>query len=182
MPNGQGIYTESRYFDINVEHINYYTVESLARLIGKSGLEIISIGEILDGFHIGVYVRKKERKNTFMEEKNRDVSHLMDYIEKYHRIALWGAGIKGRTYVQLLQDSDISSIQYIFDSNKAISGCYMGNCNVPIQYPDKEKILQCDLIIVTALEYYKEIRKQLETEYDFRGTIISVGEMRDGSL
>ena len=33
VPHGQGIYKESRYFDINVEHINYFTIQSLTSFI-----------------------------------------------------------------------------------------------------------------------------------------------------
>lgn len=182
VPNGQSIYKENRYFDINVEHINYYTIESLTRLIEKSGLEIISIGEILNGFHIGAYVRKKARRISFMEEKNADIRSLANYIEKYNNVALWGAGIKGRTYVQLIKAMDAEKICYIFDSNKAISGYYIGNCNIPVEYPEQEKVERCDLIIVTALEYYYDIKRMLETDLKFKGKILSIEEMRNNGL
>lgn len=60
VPNGQKIYDNSNYYDVFCEHLNYYSTSSLVRMAHLAGFEIISIGEIQNRNHLGMYVRKKE--------------------------------------------------------------------------------------------------------------------------
>lgn len=177
IPNGQGIWQERRYYDICVETINYFTVGSLVKLISATDLEIISISEVLDGYHLAVYVRKRKRTGSLGDKKRYDAERLKYLLAKYDNVAIWGGGIKGRTYVQLLEKTGYNHVKYIFDSNEIMAGYYMGNCNIPIEIPTENKISQCDLVIVTALEYYEEIKATLREKFHYQGKVVSVLEL-----
>ena len=99
------------------------------------------------------------------------------WLAQYNSVAIWGGGVKGRTYIQLLEKNGSDHVKYIFDSNKIMTGYYMGNCNIPIEVPTEEKLDQCDLVIVTALEYYKEIKDILWNKYHFQGKVVSIKEL-----
>lgn len=177
IPNGQRIWQERSYYDIYVENINYFTVESLVKLINTTDLEIISIGEVLDGYHLAVYVRKRKRTGSFGDRKRYDADRLKYWLAQYDNVAIWGGGIKGRTFVQLLEKTGYNHVKHIFDSNEIMVGYYMGNCNIPIEVPTEDNLAQCDLVIVTALEYYGEIKNALREKYHYQGKVVSIKEL-----
>ena len=177
VPNGQGIWREKRYYDIYVEHINYFTIGSLVSLINTTNLEIISVGEVLAGYHLAAYVRKRKCNDSFSSKKEEDTVKLKHWLARYGSVAIWGSGNKGRTYIQLLKESDSDHVKYVFDSNETVAGYYMGNCNIPIEAPTEDKLSQCDLIIVTALEYYDEIKLFLQKKFHYQGQVVSIQEL-----
>lgn len=140
-------------------------------------MEIISVGEVLDGYHLAAYVRKRECDSSFSSKKKKDANKLKNRLEQYSNVAIWGSGIKGRTYIQLLKEAESNHVKYVFDSNGAVSGYFMGNCNIPIEVPTEDKLSQCDLVIVTALEYYGEIKSLLRETFHYQGQVVSVQEL-----
>ena len=49
--------------------------------------------------------------------------------------------------------------------------CYIGDCVMPIEKPNIDKINENDLIIITAVEYKKEITDELKNIYNYKGNI-----------
>lgn len=99
------------------------------------------------------------------------------WLAKYSNVAIWGSGIKGRTYIQLLKESESNHVKYVFDSSESVAGYYMENCNILIEVPAEDKLSRCDLVIVTALEYYKGIKSLLRKKFHYQGKIVSVQEL-----
>lgn len=177
VPNGHAVYADSRYFDVYMEHINYFSTNSLARILTKCGFSIISIREIFDGSHIAAYVRKEKNRIEFEKHKENDIKKLQSILPKYKSVSVWGAGIKGRSYIQNVIVPEEEHIKHIFDNNSALNGLYIGDCRIPVELPTKEAVNQNDLMIITALEYKNEIIRSLREQYKFCGEIIDIGEI-----
>lgn len=176
VPNGQAVYGKGEYYNVYVEHINYFSTVSLGRLCSGAGFEILSLGEILDGSHIAVMVRKPLKRESFGSRKKRDRKRLLEYLTQFKAVSIWGAGIKGRAYAQNLRDMDTHSLRYIFDKNAALRECYMDGCEIRIEDPSADKILENDAILISATEYKKEIIRELREKYHYEGVITCIDE------
>ncbi len=174
VPNGQKVINEDRYYDIFPEHVNYYTVLSLTTLLVKAGFEIIKIGEEFDGNFIAAYVRKGKTYKGFVKKIDYHKECMKRITEQYHDIAVWGAGTKARSFILLMKENPP---KYIFDSNPLIQGGFLCNSNVKIEKPDKEKVNECEAVIIFAISYKTEIEGTLRNEYGFKGKIISMDEI-----
>lgn len=177
IPNGQRIYNENQYYNIFLEHINYFSINSITKLIGDAGLEIISAQEILNGNHIGVYFRKNVNALSLKEKKEKDMMVLSLIANKYNKIAIWGAGIKGRVYGAILENIFSNKIMYIFDNMELYNNQYICNCKARITTPSLEKVSECEVIIITAIEYKIDIVSELQNKFFYAGTIVCIDEL-----
>lgn len=160
------------YYDIFQEHINYWTVISFANLLSRSGFEVLSIGKVLDGNHIAAYARKEEVKVSFEQRLNRDVNLIKEWSEKGLKIGIYGAGIKGRIFVKNI--IDYSNVVHIFDADEQLENLYLANCPLKIEKPTEETIGDCDTIIITAIQFKKEIENSLREKYNFKGMVDTI--------
>lgn len=174
VPNGQKIINENRYYDIFPEHVNYYTVLSLSTLLVNAGFEIIKIGESFNGNFLTAYVRKGEIHVGFTKMREKYMEYIDHITSQYQKIAVWGAGTKSRSFISLMKDHQP---KYVFDSNSVFYRGYLCNSNVQVSQPDKEKINECEVVIIFAISYKNEIKEILRKEYGFQGKIISMDNL-----
>jgi len=174
VPNGQKIMGQNQYYDVFPEHINYYSVKSFSMLLYNAGFEIIRIGEEFNANFISAYVRKRIWHVKFQQKIESDRCKIKELISNYEHVAVWGAGTKARSFMNLLESTE--NIRHIFDRNPNIQGYYLCNSSVPIEKPTKENVNENDLILIFALQYKNEILKSLQTEYQFQGTIFCMDE------
>lgn len=78
--------------------------------------------------------------------------------------------MKSHHFVTLLDDK--RNINYIFDTSITKSGKFINKLDIPIKLPDNEAINYCDVIVIFASGYNKEIIETLEKKYNFSGDII----------
>lgn len=174
VPNGQRIYNNSNFYNVYCEHINYYTPSSLAKMAYAAGLEIISIGETGNGNHLEMYVRKNQVHIGFEEAKKLSYQRIKTALSNHKVISIWGSGVKGKVFLQLLNEKEQKAIRYLFDNNQYVQGCYRENCILPISKPESKKINENDMIIITAVEYKNEITCELRKKYNYKGDIIYI--------
>lgn len=164
-------YKQGEYYGLFAEHINYWTVNSVARLMDICGFEIIKVAEVLDGNHIACFARKRGKEITFEDRFEKDAKML----DGQQNIGIWGAGIKGRIFLKQL-DPDYNII-HLFDGDETLKGLYVQNFALSIEVPTLKTVNECDLIIVTAIQYKKEIIEVLRNKYKYDGTIKCIGEL-----
>lgn len=137
---------------------------------------VINIGMCLVSIGIGVLIRSKLAQNkTNYWQKSADKYHklfimmnhwvnckqdnksISNYLKEngYKDIAIYGVGCVGETLVEELKDSDIH-IAYGIDRSANVI-----HTNIDVYTLDED--LTCvDAIVVTAVTYYDEIKKELE--------------------
>lgn len=178
VPNGDLIHRAGNFYDITMEHINYYSITGLAKLLAEAGFRILSIGEEAGGAHIGAYVVKSgDRVCCFEQRVSNTIKYIRTLKNSYKSIAVWGAGMKGRAFLKQFADELGEQLIHIFDSNKALTGMYIANCRIPIEAPDAERLAEAEAIVLTAMEYSGEIRRDLREKYAYRGKIVAISEM-----
>lgn len=178
VPNGELIHRSSNFYDISIEHTNYYSVRSLTKLLSEAGFRILSVGEEAGGAHIGAYVKKSgDRICSFDERMNNTLRYIRTLKQDYKTIAVWGAGMKGKAFLKQYAQEMGQKLVHIFDSNKGLEGMYIANCMIPIEAPDKEKLAEVEVVVLTAMEYYEEIKQDLREKYAYRGKMVAISEM-----
>lgn len=172
VPNGSKILEEQSYYDIFPEHVNYFTEKSMMELAYRNGLKLIHLEEEFGrGFHLTVFLRKPYKKALFSEKKNLDIENLNAVLRNAKSTGIWGVGVRARNIISLIDKDSISKVKYLFDRNVAIEGKMIPNIDIPICKPIKEKVEECDLIIITSIEYCNEIISTLKEEYHYSGKI-----------
>ena len=136
---------------------------------------------------IAQIVYKGERefyKEIFKRDAELNIRYTKDIVvmfEKFSdkKIAIWGAGNKGKAFINANHKGVNSKISCIIDKKASLAGKNI--CNIPIVMPeicyDKEKI---DIIIVMNHRYVKSVKEEMcDTVIeiiDFEGTLLFMEE------
>ena len=150
--------------DIFYEHCNYFTIDTLKMFFKKSvaghffnGQYIYLIADLAD-------VKENVEKREFVKYDLKFKDKLKTYDEILRNsasIAIWGAGAKGSTFVNLL-DKDCSRVKYVVDINPKKQGQFTGGTGHPIYSPE---ILNTDPVsemIIMNTNYAGEIEAILK--------------------
>ena len=174
VPNGYRIYAEGRYSDVYAEHINYWSINSLTKILGECGFVIHDVQEIFSGHHIAAFFTKPQKSLPYEARNKWDKEMIREMFNRYERVSVWGAGIKGRIFIKgMLHNMPIA---HVYDSAGALEGLYAMNCPVPIELPTKDSVCSNDAILITATEYKNEIISTLRDGYGFCGTIAAIDD------
>ena len=96
--------------------------------------------------------RYKEKKAIW---KNK-IEHLSNAGK---RVALWGAGSKGVTFLNMLNFNKL--IRYVVDINPRKQGMYVGGTGQEIVPPEFLREYQPDVLIIMNVIYDEEIQQQV---------------------
>lgn len=193
------IQEELHYDSIYHEHLCYFTVKTLERLLNDYGLFVFDIIESpISGGSIIVYARKKkiresdEVKKYRIQEANartNDLEKWQDFATRAyaHRdkfIALlreakrsgdvvvgWGAPARSST---LLNFCGITSdtISYIADKNPLKQGKFTAGSHIPIESPEKVLSKNPAVVVILAWNFGDEIIEALKRQFHFTGSYI----------
>lgn len=167
VPNGQRAFSNGIYFDIYPQHLHYYTLLSLCKLVTDAGFDVLSLQETENRNYIEIYVKKPEKKYGFCERAENDTEFITNKIKEHNVTAVWGASYAARSYMRFLPE-----VHYIFDVSASKIGGFIVGSTVKIGYPEKKQVESCDLIIIMANEYTKEIEKSIHENYKYNGEIV----------
>lgn len=169
VPNGQRIMEQRLFYNLCTDHIQYFSVTSLAELARKAGLTIIAVQESADPNLLELYVRKsKKQLLNFTAKREQALTGLLGQIHSDERIAAWGAGAESICFIAMLQNR--IPLQCIFDSDLAKHGHTIAN--IPIVQATRDRINDFDYIILFANAHYKQIAAQL-LELGYNGQLLT---------
>lgn len=147
--------------DIFYEHCNYFTTESISQLF-----EECNVVPLFNEQYIGIVANLSQVKKEIKPVQNIEVHNfnfldkLNEYknsLDKINNIAIWGAGAKGSTFLNLL-DKNSNKIKCVFDIHPKKQNMYIGGTGHQILKPPPFEI---DNIIVMNDNYIQEIRESL---------------------
>jgi len=190
---------EFQYDSIYHEHLCYFTLETLFRLLSDSGLHIFDIAySPINGGALAVYARrtpgeesaalrerrlKEQAEHTNTEEKwqafarqaNEHRTRLRTLIERARargeKIVGYGASARSST---LLNFCGIGPelIPVIADLNPLKQGKYTAGTHIPIQSPEAAMRERPDTVVLLAWNFAKEVKPYLAHDFGFRGSYI----------
>jgi len=146
--------------DIFYEHCNYFTLTTLQMLFTKS-----TGGNFFNGQYIYVIADLADIKEDLEEKKiqpyevkfNDRIAEYDSLISRLINVAIWGAGAKGSTFLNLL-DKDCKKIKYVIDINPKKQNQYVGGTGHKIIRPGELEGKGIENIIVMNKNYIDEIK------------------------
>lgn len=191
------IYQELHYDSIYHEHLCYFTIKSLEKLLNLYNLFIEDIETSpISGGSLVIYIKKNKVKeslivknyrsaekeiglNTFKSWLNfaskvkRHKKKLLDILNKNKNKIIVGYGASARSST-LLNYCGIGpkSISIIADQNPLKQGLYTAGTHILIQSPDSVMKKNPNFVVILAWNFKNEIIKILKEKYNYKGKYI----------
>lgn len=180
VPNADYMLDQGSYFDIIYEHFTYFTATSIKYLFEQSGFVVEQIYDTYEGqflcLEAKVNVSSKPNYNLHSEERSsriktadtfrnnykRELANCKKYLSQFKKdrkkVVLWGAGSKGISLLNMLQEPHI---EYVVDINPRKHYHYIPGTGQEIIPPTQLKSYSPDVIITMNPIYNNEIKALL---------------------
>ncbi|MGF1521524.1 MAG: class I SAM-dependent methyltransferase [Leptolyngbyaceae cyanobacterium] len=180
VPNAAYTFRHLAIWDIIYEHCCYFVEFSLAQAFIRSGFQVertyttfndqflcLEARPVQESTHIG---SSQDERSAIAALKTDLVHFNTQFQTKIHawedaiaqlsakrqRVVVWGAGSKGVTFLNLLQNP--ASVDYVTDINLRKQGKYIAGTGQEIVPPDSLRNYQPDIIIIMNPIYQDEIQ------------------------
>lgn len=160
VPTFEWIMKHNATEDVFYEHCNYFTLDTLQMLFKKSvgghffnGQYIYVIADLAD---VKENLDKRE-VNPYEVNFKKRLEEYDQMISGFNNTAVWGAGAKGSTFLNLL-DKDAKKIKCVIDINPKKQHRYLGGTGHYIIAPEEIAGAGIENIIVMNINYIDEIK------------------------
>lgn len=169
VPNGDFIIQNQLYSEFMLDHLMYFTQDSLMVLLNQCGFEVLESEVIWNDYIISTIVRKKKMLNShlFIEKQNETMTALNNYLDRLNKlnkkIAIWGAGHQALALMAL--SSMNGKVLCVIDSAKFKQNKFTPVTHIPILSPDMITELGIEEVIIMAGSYSNEILKIIRSRF-----------------
>jgi SAM-dependent methyltransferase len=163
--------------DFFYEHCSYFTASSLSLAFTRAGFEPLRVERLFGDQYLWLEARPGQGNPPstpateivqscalYAERVQRRLERLRTNLEQIRatgEIAIWGAGAKGVTYLNLL-DSTASLISCVVDMNPRKQGRFVPGTGHPIVSATQLNDLAISNVVVMNPNYIDEIRDELD--------------------
>lgn len=159
VPNGQRIVSNQLFYNLCTDHIQYFSIPSLAAMAQLAGMQMITVREADDPNLLEMFLRKPTNNQpTFTEQRHLILNQWLSVLPSTSKIAAWGAGAESASFIHML-DGKVK-LACIFDSDAAKQGLCIHH--IPIQQATTDNVNQYDHIVLFANAHRKQIESQLD--------------------
>jgi Methyltransferase domain/C-methyltransferase C-terminal domain len=166
VPTFDWIVNKNAFWDIFYEHCNYFTEQSLSSMFDGA-----VTGSFFGGQYVYLWADLARIRSTIpagIKFTAFNTSAFTAMLEQYKAIlaeaagslAIWGAGAKGSTFLNLL-DTDRKAVRYVIDINPAKQDKFIAGTGHPVFSPEILKKQPVSNIIIMNENYADEIKKQI---------------------
>jgi hypothetical protein len=166
VPTFDWIVNKHAFWDIFYEHCNYFTEQSLAAMFDDA-----VTGDFFGGQYIYLWADLAKIRPTIpanLQPAIFDMDHFAQQQQTYRNMlsnsgptAVWGAGAKGSTFLNLL-DSNRQAMDYVIDINPAKQNKFIAGTGHPIYSPDILRQQPVSNIIIMNENYSVEIKQLIQ--------------------
>lgn len=165
VPTFEWIINKKAFWDIFYEHCNYFTESSLSAMFKDS-----ITGSFFNGQYIYLWADLALIKNKIDQQPitkfentfKSTLTYWQNFLSKNKNIAVWGAGAKGSTFLNLL-DKSATFVKCVIDINSVKQNKFLGGTAHRIISPTDIIHENIDHIIVMNENYINEIKLQIQT-------------------
>jgi SAM-dependent methyltransferase len=164
--------------DFVYEHCNYFSARSLARIVARAGFALQSIAPFFNGQYALVEARKADGPVAGSVAHSHIAADVMRFASAERRlgaawhariraaaeagpVAVWGAGAKGVTLVNLF-DPDAALVDCLIDVNPAKQGRFVPGTGHAIVTPEAASGRGIVAAFVMNDNYLVEMRAQID--------------------
>ncbi len=179
VPNGLWTLRDLGVWDVIYEHVAYYTPASLTRLFVACGFKVDAVWTAYDEQFLCIDARPTAvpEPPDVADEAVREVAalcevfgerfaerqrvwgeRLADWREQGHKVAIWGAGSKGVTFLNVVQGG--SEIACVIDKNPRKQGRFVPGTGQEVMGPEGALPVRPDRIVVMNPIYSAEIEAE----------------------
>jgi hypothetical protein len=174
MPDGAYMLREAAVWDLIYEHPSYFTAPALRTLFERAGFTVLDIGASYGDQYLYLEAIRDARAPGLAPSPERVVRLATCFRATYHqkvggwndrlrelvadgrRIALWGAGSKGVTFLNTVEGGD--EVATVVDLNPRKHGRYVPGTGQCVHAPEALRRARTDVLIITNRLYADEIR------------------------
>ena len=184
VPNALYTLRDLGIWDVIYEHPSYFTPDSLRRCVAAAGFEQIEIRETFGGQFLGLHAktcRARSKRSSGVGSAPLDpelASLVLDFAHVYEtklsywnrvlgevhesgrRVAVWGAGSKGSSFVNSVIEA--ARVEFVIDVNPAKQGHFVTGSGHQIVGPERLRATPVDVIVLMNPLYESEVREQLD--------------------
>ena len=173
VPNfGQDIVIE-RHYDLIIDHLSYFTKETLSRALEWNGFDVLELGTCFEDDSVRAVVRKRAPSNYEHWKSSNPVLQRMNELltePRYGRVAVWGASHEALTLLSMTGSVPVC----IFDSAPFKQHKYEPSRGIKVLPPSELSASKIDTVIVLAAIYSAEVVDTLVHQLGFKGNILRV--------
>ena len=158
VPNFDMILQKSLFSEIMLDHLMYFTEDTLRFALQYNGFQVLHISSIWDDFILSATVEKHRPLHllSFLSQQEILKSKLDDYISNFNRVAIYGASHEAFAYIAMLNPR----VAFVVDDSPMKQGKYTPTGGLRIY--SKEHLKNADAVIIMGAGYSDEILKGLE--------------------
>lgn len=166
VPNFDMILRKELFSEFIMDHLLYFTKETLVRVLEVNGFDVLECKSIWYDYILSAVVKKRKLLDlsSFYDKQKVIETDIKKYIYKFKSIAIWGAGHQSLSIISLLNLKN--KIKYIIDSATFKQGKYSPATHIPIVSPQQAKMNPVESIIVIAGSYSDEVANIIKREFD----------------
>ena len=178
-------------YDFFYEHCSYFNQYSISKALNVAGFDVIEILNEFEGQYMWVVAKASNisfvdnnscndydyitefdylmnKYADYVSERETAISKTASALQRFKKsnkkIAVWGAGAKGTSFVNLF-DKDRELVEYIVDINKNKQGKYVGKSGHKVVGEDEIAKNDIEVIYVMNENYLDEIKVTLDSDF-----------------
>ncbi|MFA5839250.1 MAG: methyltransferase domain-containing protein [Candidatus Margulisiibacteriota bacterium] len=165
VPNFDMILRNKLFSEFIPDHLSYFTEDTLETALKINGFDILESKEIWHDYIISMIVRKRKKVELadFCLHQSKLKNALSDYISKFQKVAIWGAGHQAFALISLMELS--KQVRYVVDSAPFKQGKYTPASHLPIVDPETLNLDPPDAIIIIAGGYSDEVARTIKQKH-----------------
>jgi hypothetical protein len=178
VPNSMFVFRDGSVWDVIYEHCSYFTQPSLRWLFEAAGFSVRDLYESFGGQYLGLEASPGRPQDgpgpdigdvtdalRVFEAAYRAVvdewgRRLAEWQRRGIRVALWGAGSKGVTFLNAVPGA--RSIETVVDINPRKQGHFVAGTGQAIVGPERLRASRPEVVLVMNPLYRNEIRRGLQ--------------------
>lgn len=191
VPDAAYMLEEMAIWDLIYEHCSYFAPVTLVRLLESTGFNVREATSSFGGQFLSVSGYASERRSvpqtdwniewleqtahSFAQHHARKMatwsSALENLRDRGNRVAVWGAGSKGITFLNTVPGA--AETDLVIDVNPRKAGLHVPGTGHRIQGPDVLPTLPPDMVLVMNPLYLDEIKRQI-ADLDVAADVVAV--------
>ena len=163
VPNFDMILEKRLFAEIMLDHLLYFTEDTLRFTLQYNGFTVCKITPVWDNYILSAMVVRRNdlQLSPFIEQQAILQQAIDEYISQYNRVAIYGASHEALAYIALLKPR----VDFVVDDAQFKQGKYSPVGGLRIYSP--EHLKNADAVIIMGAGYSDEIAKKL----DFDGRV-----------
>jgi SAM-dependent methyltransferase len=178
VPNALYTLRDLGIWDIIYEHPSYFCFESLRRVIASAGFGELQVEESFGGQFLSCHGtlgaddsspptslgRVNDLAIKFAADYESKVAHwksiLQDAVQSGAKVAVWGAGSKGSSFLNIVDAA--GQVEFVVDVNPGKHGKFVAGTGHQIVSPDTLREQPVSTVILMNPIYESEVRESLD--------------------